>query len=308
MPQVFTNYPGRALYGDNVTAYIYNRFMGLGWPPMAAAALVGAFMVESRLNPTAVGDEDLATPSYGLAQWRVSRFADLQEYAQQWGLDWTDLDLQIGFVDRELRDGVYEWVGYALRSASTVEEAAEAVAGYEGGEGYSPENPRGIIHWDQRLANAEMVYAHVPIGPSQYHRFSQNWVERPFEETTVVQVDNSIPSAIAFSTRLTNPSDLTRRLVAGDANPGSLPNPNSGVATVPIDRDLRGWDLQGPLLPPELGSEWLNPTPTPIAPGPTPDNPQGGTVAKFAVCDSLCLDRRGMSRDGGEEDGSVQLR
>lgn len=81
--------------------YTYQYLVSNGYPPEAAAGIVGNLIAESRVNPTATGDNGT---SYGIAQWHNERWTKLKEHAQKRGTAITDLATQISFMMKELRE------------------------------------------------------------------------------------------------------------------------------------------------------------------------------------------------------------
>lgn len=144
-----------------------------GWSETAAAGITGALMAESRLDPTIGGDKEGGVPtSFGLAQWRGSRLTNLKTFAAAKGKDWTDTDVQLDFLDEELRgkqgDAGAARAGKELEQAQTVDQAAEAMMHFERPRHYTPENPRKGLHFDRRLRNAEAVASGKASTPSKY--------------------------------------------------------------------------------------------------------------------------------------------
>jgi hypothetical protein len=111
----------------NAERRVYNFFMDKGLSPQAAAALTGNFSVESNFNTRIKGDENLKTPSVGLAQWREGRLDRLKKKE-----DYYSLDTQLNFVWEEL-NSTHKVALEQLNSAQTPEDAAIAVRRhYEG--------------------------------------------------------------------------------------------------------------------------------------------------------------------------------
>lgn len=143
---------------------VYEGLIRRGWSPTAAAGITGALMTESRLDPTIGGDKEGGKPtSFGLAQWREGRLDNLKAFADAKGKPWTDVDVQLDFLDEELRgkqgDAGAARAGQILQKAGSVEEAAEAMMHFERPRHYTPENPRKGLHFDRRLRNAQAVAA-----------------------------------------------------------------------------------------------------------------------------------------------------
>lgn len=160
--------------------YVFNRLRQKGWSPEAASAIVGGAMVESfhHLDPGAVGDSGA---SQGIAQWQGPRLTGpngLQAFARARGVDWRDTDVQVDFLDWELNN-TEKAAGDRLRSAGTVEQAAEAFIGFERPAGWTPENPRGGGGWDERYRNARVLAARLGNLPVDVSAEAQTFVNRP---------------------------------------------------------------------------------------------------------------------------------
>ncbi|WP_281354919.1 phage tail tip lysozyme [Chelativorans xinjiangense] len=137
-------------------SYAQAFFMGMGWSPVQASAIVGAGMQESGsgLNPNAVGDNGTA---HGIFQWRGDRLDNLKAFAKRNNADWRDFDTQLRFADFELRNNEVE-AGRRLKGAQNVEQAAFAMAGFErprGWQGWENTDPAQIHGWSNRLAFAQ---------------------------------------------------------------------------------------------------------------------------------------------------------
>jgi len=91
-----------------------------GLTPEQAAGVVGNLVQESRLNS---GAHNKSEGAYGLAQWRLSRLADLTTFAAGKGKDIGDPKTQLDFLIHELK-GKEKRAGQMLASSNTVEEAA----------------------------------------------------------------------------------------------------------------------------------------------------------------------------------------
>jgi len=95
-----------------------NFFIAQGWTPVQAAALVGNFVQESELKPTAVNPNSGAT---GIVQWLGSRLVDLRQRD-----DWETLEGQLEFAQWEL-ENTEKAAGDALRACTELEEATLTV-------------------------------------------------------------------------------------------------------------------------------------------------------------------------------------
>jgi hypothetical protein len=135
-----------------------NYFTGRGYSKEQAAGIVGNLLAESKLNTGArnPGDGTDDTDSIGIGQWNSGRAKALKAFAAQNHADWRDFNVQLAFVDHELRTSE-SGAGNALKSARTVEEATAAMAGYERPKGWSAENPRGAHNFSGRLSYAQQA-------------------------------------------------------------------------------------------------------------------------------------------------------
>jgi hypothetical protein len=137
--------------GNSNVERAFNYFVEYGFTPQQAAGIVGNLMQESgtSLNTSvkAAGSEQ----SFGIAQWNAAagRFQKLQNFAQELGKDWTDLEVQLRFITYELEN--YSYLGMAdIRNSTTIEQATRAFQNkYE-----RPSTP----HESRRIAYAKDVY------------------------------------------------------------------------------------------------------------------------------------------------------
>lgn len=143
---------------ETMTAFKF--FVDKGYSTHQAAALVGNLMQESgaSLDPNAVGDNGTA---FGIAQWRGDRLKKLQLFAEANGLDYKTREAQLQFMHYELQTDESA-AGQRLRSATTLEDANDAVLGYERPQGWTAADPTGSHARDARLANAYGFMAPLP--------------------------------------------------------------------------------------------------------------------------------------------------
>ena len=127
-----------------------------GLTPIQAAAIIGGFTVESNLNPYAVGDKNLKDHAYGVGQWRAARWANLQNLAKLKGKSPYDLLMQLEFALWELAHHEVT-AGHQLFAAKTIEDAVDAMIGYERPSGWTFKNPRHAHTWKQRLDAAKAL-------------------------------------------------------------------------------------------------------------------------------------------------------
>lgn len=131
-------------------------YQSRGYTREQAAGIVGNLVGESKLNTGArnPGDGADGTDSIGIGQWNGNRARALKRFAAANHADWRDFNVQLAFVDHELRTSESA-AGNALKSARSVEEATAAFIGYERPSGWSAENPRGGHNYSGRLAFAK---------------------------------------------------------------------------------------------------------------------------------------------------------
>lgn len=140
-----------ALTGTNNEQKIWNYLKSKGLNDCGAAGLMGNLYAESALRPTnlqnsyekslgytddsytaavdsgSYGNFVMDKAGYGLAQWTYwSRKQNLQEYAKSAGKSIGDLEMQLGFLHKELSE-CYKSVFNAMKTATTVREASDAV-------------------------------------------------------------------------------------------------------------------------------------------------------------------------------------
>lgn len=148
-----------AILQNQNAQYTYQRLKQLGYSDAQAAGIVGNLMQESTFNVGArnKGDGQDGTDSIGIGQWNSDRARNLQKFASATGRDVANIDTQIDFIHHEL-NGAEKRSGDRLRSATTPEQAAEAMISYERPAGFKWDNPRGGHGWDNRLRHANDAY------------------------------------------------------------------------------------------------------------------------------------------------------
>lgn len=134
-------------------------YTSMGYSPAQAAGIVGNLTAESSLNPMAVGDKGT---SFGLMQAHNERANALRNYG---GQNWQDFDTQLGFVHHEL-GGPERTAGTALNNAQNVEQATQAMIGYERPQGWTAANPTAGHNYSGRLNYANQAYNLYTGNPS----------------------------------------------------------------------------------------------------------------------------------------------
>lgn len=119
------------LSGNSNAEKGFNFFVASGrYTPEQAAGLIGNFMQESNMDPTAVSSFS-GEGSTGIAQWNPAaragaRLQALKRFSSSIGANYLSLDAQLQFVIHEL-DTTEISGGRSLLAANTVEQATEAI-------------------------------------------------------------------------------------------------------------------------------------------------------------------------------------
>lgn len=103
---------------------IINFFVNKGLSKEQAAGIAGNLHAESAFNTNAIGDENT---SYGLAQWRLGRRTNLENFTKQKGLAKNSFNGQLEFLWNELQT-THNDALKALIQTKTPENAAEVFA------------------------------------------------------------------------------------------------------------------------------------------------------------------------------------
>lgn len=182
------------------------QFIAMGYSQAAASGLVGNFITESGLDPSAKGDfsDKTGRPSaFGKGQWRFDRWENLQKFASDQHGSPFDSSIQNQFADLELKTK-FPQVYAALMAARTPEEAARIVMnGYE-----KPNADPAINHINDRIGNA------VTLGKGDYAADNQN-IDDAIKDRTKAELD-ATTKAIKGSTSTTvkNATQQIETLVA----------------------------------------------------------------------------------------------
>lgn len=120
--------PVGSLQGSTNAERVYRFFINNGFEPYQAAGWVGNFAVEStpNIDPTAFNPNDKGEESFGIAQWRATRYDDLRNWAASTSQDYRALETQLGFVLYEL-EGNERTAATNIRSTRTVDAAARTI-------------------------------------------------------------------------------------------------------------------------------------------------------------------------------------
>jgi hypothetical protein len=122
---------------------LYDALVSKGAHPNEAALLAGEAGVESGYNPTTVHDQGTG---YGLWGHRLERLDAMRRFT---GTDHPTAEQQAEFALHELRTRPEH---AKVLAARTPQELADAGMFYERPKGFTPENPRGGLNYEERLA------------------------------------------------------------------------------------------------------------------------------------------------------------
>lgn len=135
-------------------------YTGHGRSKVQAAAIVGAAVEESNLDPLAIGDGGRAR---GIFQMHPDRWNPFVKWAKGKGLDPNSLDAQMRYFDEETKGGEIA-AGNMLKGAKTTQEAAAAMVRYErpGGYNWQLGNYQDANDWTGRLAQTQRLASDQP--------------------------------------------------------------------------------------------------------------------------------------------------
>ena len=113
----YTNVDSSSVNTSNkseVKSYIWNYLKSKGYSDASAAAIIGNIQQESDfvVNNSGMGN------AKGLCQWEGSRFTDLKSYASKNGKDWTDIQVQLDFMESEMADNFKSYTGWTKSYSS----------------------------------------------------------------------------------------------------------------------------------------------------------------------------------------------
>jgi len=102
----WSSVPGYDKYvwpGGEVQEFVWNHLVSNGYTPESAAGIMGNIAAESSFRVDAI-ENTASNPGegIGLIQWSFSRKAQLLAFAEKMGKDWTDIGVQMAFLDFEM--------------------------------------------------------------------------------------------------------------------------------------------------------------------------------------------------------------
>lgn len=163
-----SNYSNKMRLNNKQKSIAMDLMSGLinrGFSPIEAAGLLGNMAAESGFNYSAWNGNDLGSASGGLVQWRGDRLNKLKSYAKSQGKPWTNKDIQLDFITKELEES-YSHIRNKSRASSTPYDASESFAGYEGYAGY-----------DRKLSSARTLQKSKKWSDSQ----TMDWINKEHE-------------------------------------------------------------------------------------------------------------------------------
>jgi len=133
------------IYDSNkdVGLYIANYLIDNGFSKINASAITGNILVESKGDPLAIGDNG---QSFGLSQWRDSRFTDLKGFTNG---KWKSKDKQLSFLIHELK-GKEKTAYKKLKETKGLQESTIVFCNYY----HRPSIP----HMKKRIKEANEIY------------------------------------------------------------------------------------------------------------------------------------------------------
>lgn len=137
-----------SLVGSNNTEKAFNFLVGNGYSKEQAAGVLGNFIVESRMDPTAVSEVP-GEESFGIAQWNpaAGRKQRLESYASDRNLDFRTLETQLQFFHYEFKtEGSYYGYNKFKAMGSYIQATVHICDKYE---------KPGTKHLDRRIAAAK---------------------------------------------------------------------------------------------------------------------------------------------------------
>lgn len=148
------------LVGSEITEKIWNYLKSKGCSDIAVAAIMGNMEAESSFNPGSIEVNSSPDKGHGLCQWTFGRWTTLEKRANEAGVAWNDIGLQLDYLWDELTgNGVTKQLTgssctsiNALNSMPTIAQATEAFC-------WSFERPRkSTAHIDRRISSAQKIY------------------------------------------------------------------------------------------------------------------------------------------------------
>lgn len=137
--------------GDTIAEKVWNFLIEQGYSEVAVAGLMGNIHQESGgFNPAAVQNASSGA-GIGLCQWSGDRRTKLENYAKKLGKDWSDVDVQLSFLVKEIEGGGFIGHKNEWKNAETPQDAA--IAFEKGFERAGKPMMGNRTHWAQVYYN-----------------------------------------------------------------------------------------------------------------------------------------------------------
>lgn len=193
--------------------------------PYQAAGVVGNLQQESSfiLNARNKGDGRDGTDSIGIGQWNGARARGLHDYAQSTGSTVDNLDTQIDYMMHEMQNGPERKSYDRLMASKNVDQATEAMIGYERPKGYSVNNPRAGHGWDNRIANANEALGfdqnsiRAETSPQQIIAAPQDQSQQQVQPVQIAQADEAYKRRPGLLDSQVQGADATSQINPTDA-------------------------------------------------------------------------------------------
>ena len=207
---------------------VWKYFTSNGYTPQATAGIMGNMQQESGINPKSIQGNGKG-PAAGICQWenytkKSSRWKNLDNYAKTKGKQWTDLQTQLEFLEKEM-NGLDSTTAYLLK---------QKVGGVEGFKKLTNINKAtevfensferaGIKVMSRRQQYANQIYSQYSgggNGPDIYIGGNgldlKDFTEQSRRQVKPINFDNlggngPEDSSTAITNSVTRPSRITRR-------------------------------------------------------------------------------------------------
>ena len=142
--------------GGDVQETVWGYLVTHGYTPEAAAGIMGNIEAESGFNTSAV-ESSVTNPGegIGLIQWSFGRKAQLIAFAQSQGKPWSDIGVQIAFLDYEMNGAegtVFPGGVNGFKNLTSIEEATSQFC-------WLFERPNvNYAHYERRISAAHAYY------------------------------------------------------------------------------------------------------------------------------------------------------
>lgn len=142
--------------GGDVQETVWGYLVTHGYTPEAAAGIMGNIEAESGFNTSAV-ESSVTNPGegIGLIQWSFGRKAQLIAFAQSQGKSWSDIGVQIAFLDYEMNGAegtVFPGGVNGFKNLTSIEEATSQFC-------WLFERPNvNYAHYERRISAAHAYY------------------------------------------------------------------------------------------------------------------------------------------------------